>query len=156
MPSYYVPTQATHPMKAYHPVLSSPANIYPGGRGMYHAPDSSMGTITLTTPPKGMRKDSGGVATVGLGIAGVNFQDRPIFAQGYPIAHPDQVENDPDQVEEGRKIDPYEEGEDELDSGADAGEEEDDSDDEYMPGKKSKKGKKGKGKGGKKVSRRKS
>ena len=109
--------------------------IYPNGRQwIQQSPHTPVHNITLATPPKGFRRDIGGVSAVGLGIANVHFDERQA-----PM---------PPQMAKPERYDPDVEGEDEMDpSDLDAGQE-DDSDDEYVPGSKKKPVKKAKGKKG--------
>ena len=151
-PYQHVPSQMKprFPQHGQH-ALGSPAMINPPH--MPHArpyaldsPYAPVHNITLTTPPKGYRKDSGGVASVGLGIANVHFEDRSgaITTPHYPHQSDVDMHQGEQGATEGIKEEP--EGTDELDeeeSLADAGEDSD-SDDDFVLGRKKKAAKKGK------------
>ncbi|ORX38265.1 hypothetical protein BD324DRAFT_649642 [Kockovaella imperatae] len=144
----FIPSQMK-PFQPFPPTLGSPAYIQaPGDRTYLHgSPNTPVHNITLATPPRAIRKDSGGITAVGLGIANVHFDDRSAPMPFQSLQDEDSAfpSGPLSQVLDPQPFDPDIEGEDELDyaSGMDAGEE-DDSDDDFVLGRKKKAAKKGK------------
>lgn len=138
--SQATPSMAITPINpnAFYPTPITPANAHwmyqPGHQhpGMPMQEDCQQ-TITLTTPPKGMRKESNSIANVGLGIANVHFDERDAsyITKGQPGF--DHVA-----VEAQNEEEVGSEGEEELSE--DDYVEADDSDDEFVLGNRKKRG----------------